>query len=45
MKTLMLAAAAVLSLGVGSAYAESGDGTILAHMRTVRLAERRPRRS
>ena len=28
MKTLLLAAAAALSLGVGSAYADGGDGTI-----------------
>ena len=28
MKTMLLAAAAALSLGVGSAYADGGDGTI-----------------
>ncbi len=28
MKTMMLAAAAVLSLGVGSAFAGEGDGTV-----------------
>jgi hypothetical protein len=28
MKTMLLAAAAALSLGVGSAYADSGDGLV-----------------